>query len=118
MSDRVHIGDALGRMMQAPGSIESDWAKGRRAAFIEVRDGHVFTDADVKVDQLYRALAATQHWRDTAVAWECIFCGVRLPLAEIADGHYRPSQDKSDHELDCLYVEAVEYVTNNPKEET
>lgn len=73
-------------------------------AYESVRDGEVFTDADVKVDELYRALAdADVLITKDDLKQHCTVCWASSGLFGGA------------HTSNCLYAEAVEYVNNNPK---
>lgn len=66
-------------------------------AYGAVRSGEIVTDADVKVDDLYRALARI----GMPAGRPCAVCG--------GHAHYA--------DANCLFMEAVEYVNNNPKED-
>jgi len=81
------------------------------------------TDADVKVDRLYRAIAAVEAQYDPPPhdpygydvhGFSCSMC--EAGDWERWDASTGPNADKIVHAEGCLYVEAVEYVTNNPGE--
>lgn len=105
MSEPVHIDDAIGRVMLLRKHWQSEWGRSRREALTQVRDGAIVTDADVKVDELYRALARGHNIRrDSQRMYQCDVCGNRW------------HRGKTNHADECLYAEAIEYVNNNPKE--
>ena len=62
-------------------------------AYESVRDGEIVTDADIKIDQLYRALSSISFDQ------YCEFCSTLT--------------DEGPHNEGCLFVEAVEYVAKN-----
>ena len=64
-------------------------------------------DLESKVDQLYRALATPSPWISEGLGvYRCAYCEHSLDEATLPD---------EEHADSCLYVEAVEYDSNNPK---
>lgn len=62
----------------------------------------------MKVDELYRALAQSKPYVINGNGYSrCLQC---LVLGDWQSGDTR-------HSKECLYAEAVEYVSNNPKEQ-
>ena len=100
MSEPVHIDDAIKKAQHEEHHFfdepEERWFHaGEKVALHRVRSGEIVTDADVKVDQLYRALSSISFDQ------YCEFCSTLT--------------DEGPHNKDCLFVEAVEYVAKNWK---
>ena len=121
-SDSVHIDDAIHRTRLTSGPLSNEqWERhGYGLALLQVRIGDICTDADAKVDRLYRALAdiplvgEPHPYYDRTVVI-CPTCGRGKD-----NTHWPEWDDPADyleHADGCVYVEAIEYVANISKEQ-
>ena len=109
--------DAFHRMtLREPVLSNEDWRHhGYSQALLDVMIGSIDACVDVRaeLDAAYRALADTGEIESTAIGklpdvyWEdeCRTCKRTWP-----------SEQPERHADDCVYVKAVDYVANNPKE--
>ena len=122
MGDLLHIDDAIATWEEAAAPLDRK-AIGRYLALCEVRNGEIVTDADVKVDQLYQALAETADplfpRRDPE--FDGIpNCGRWGEMCSLCRSWHRRTDIESDfpHAKGCVYADAVEYVKNNPRQDS
>ena len=144
MSKPVYIDDAIKNAQHEERHFfdepEERWFHaGEKVALHRVRSGEIVTDADLKVDELYRALAGMSALLDQVLGdytiesheeFEGWTATMRLTEVrecieqEVMTGEECPVCTMGIHSLDDRMVgalnvasEAVEYVNNNPKED-